>query len=125
MVDGTTAKVTDKYIRWGNGGWQECADALCGDILEEGVYSHWVKKNKVMEGFKPAFDEGPHSFAKFPGVITGVPFLSREATAGRFIGHEAAHSIGIDMIGDLAATHYQAERMGLKAMHLFRRKYEQ
>lgn len=63
---------------------------------------------------KPAtlFESGFHSFAPGRGITKGYLNLSREAIAVQVIGHEAAHSMGVDMVRDVAPTHYEAEQLG-------------
>jgi hypothetical protein len=125
LADGVTVRATSDYRRWDSKlrGWVSCDDALCGGILESPVYGHYDKHDNVIELFKPSFTAGFHAFAVSQERIIGAT-TSRPAIAVQTLGHEGAHSTGIDMIGDLTPTHYNAERMGLEAMRTFRRLYE-
>jgi len=107
------------------GAWITCSDSTCGGSVDVTVSGHYEPNGNYIELFKPAFESGFHSFAPARGVTKGYRNLSREAIAVQVIGHEAAHSMGVDMVRDVAPTHYEAERMGLEAMNRFRRMYEQ
>jgi RHS repeat-associated protein len=124
LRDGVMVTAIDEYRRWESGvGWLSCSDALCGGLLEGKIYGHYDPSRNAIELFKPAFEAGFHSFALSPERILGAN-LSRAAIAVQSLGHEAAHSMGVDMVRGLAPTHYGAENAGLEAMRAFRRIYE-
>ncbi len=122
--DGLKVVAIDEYRQFDEVlGWVECSDALCEGRIDTVIYGHYDKRRNQIELFKPAFEAGEHSFALSQSDVRGA-VLSREAIAVQSFGHEAAHSMGIDMIRDMAPTHYNAERIGLDAMRHFRNKYE-
>ena len=122
--DGLKVVAIDEYRQFDEVlGWVECSDALCEGRIDTVIYGHYDKRRNQIELFKPAFEAGEHSFALSQSDVRGA-VLSREAIAVQSFGHEAAHSMGIDMIRNMAPTHYNAERIGLDAMRRFRNKYE-
>lgn len=100
-------------------GWVTCSDALCGGTLERPIYGHYDKDRNVIELFKPAFTSGGHAFATSQTETRGA-MLARVEIAVATLGHEAAHSMGIDMNGSIAPVHYEAERAGMEALANFR-----
>ncbi|RUO27971.1 hypothetical protein [Aliidiomarina sanyensis] len=124
--EGIQIFVVDEYRIYNKQlGWITCADSTCSGLVAVTISGHYEPRGNYIELFKPAFEVGFRAFALSPTEVKGYRSLSREAVAVQAIGHEAAHSMGVDMVRNVAPTHYEAERMGLEAMHKFRRIYEQ
>lgn len=125
VADGLAVRAIDEYRMYGRGvGWVTCEDALCGGSLEVAIYGHYDPKSNVIELFRPSFEPGTHVFALSDSRVVAYRGLSRAAIAVQSFGHEAGHSVGMDMVRDMAPIHFKAELHGLDAKKRFRRLYE-
>ena len=96
--DGLNVVAIDEYRQFHESlGWIKCSDALCGESFDTAIYGHYDKRRNLIELFKPAFEAGFHPLALSESSVVGYN-LSRPAIAVQSFAHEAAHSMGIDMI---------------------------
>jgi len=122
IPDGVEIEVVDGYSdQYGN----PCTDRLCGWTLDVPVYGYYL--NGVIRLFTPAFERG--YLTTYTDDADGNPVVrsSRYKLKGieiavHTLGHEAAHSRGIDLVPGLT-YHPNAEAAGDRALQNLRSIY--
>lgn len=124
--EGTTVVYRDEYSYIGDDGSQKFCSANCDSVLEKsgqilGQYNNQMKQIALFRGAVG------REMTETAGMVNGVFTFSLQyttssgvETAIRTLGHESAHSLGIDIELDGAATHPNAEAAGVRALETYR-----
>ena len=127
VAEGVTVEVVDKYMTYVEGkgytGYVECEQADCNGIGAplDGEYN---EQSKVIVLYKSAFDSGSKSLFLPGRRLISIRNVSRQQAAVLAFGHEAAHSMGVDLTRGAAALHPHAESKGYEAYKKFKNIHE-
>lgn len=122
IPEGVEIEVVDGYSdQYGN----QCTDGLCGGTLDTPVYGYYA--GGVIRLFRPAFESG--YLTTYTEDENGNPVITQSRfklkgieIAVHTLGHEAAHSRGIDLAPGLS-YHPNAEAAGNGALRNLRDTY--
>jgi hypothetical protein len=126
LGEGTSVIYRDEYSYLGSGGRQQFCAANCDSALEGGqIFGQYSSGPNRITLFRGAVErEMTGTSGMVDGVFTfSVRYSTNSGveTAIKVLGHEAAHSRGIDMRLPSAAPHPNAEAAGVQALENYRR----
>lgn len=125
MAEGVSVEYVDEYVTEGRFGFMRCSESTCnGSDVIAGSYLDG-KITLYKSAFENKITYRSERYENGMQIIS-TRQISNTGPMGNAVftfGHEGAHSMGVDMIGN-KYHHTEGEVMGLEAYNRFKELYE-